>query len=181
MWFREKVDRSKILLLSVYTQVCPGNSSPHPKLLFLSSQELSGHLDQGLRAGDWMTDTKCHGAPWNVDRDRCGRGRQWAGTGGWLIALIKQAAILDLEFFSSVQLLGCLSACDWDLPVLHGLKDWISGLPGNLSLSSMPKGCVSSSTSSRWIDQQRSRFVTDSRSCHRGTKSSLFPLKLPPK
>lgn len=142
-------DPKSCLLFSVYTQICPGNSSPHPKLLFLCAQELSGHLDQGLRAGDLMTDTKCHGAPWNMDMDRGGRGRQWAGTGGGLIALIKLAAILDLELFSSLQLLGCLSARDWDLPVLHGLKGWIFGLPGNLSLSSMPKGCVSSSTSSR--------------------------------
>lgn len=152
---KRRTDPKSCLLLSVYTQICPGNSSPHPKLLFLSAQGLSGHLDQGLEAGDLMTDNKCHGAPWKMDVDRCGRGWQWAGTGGGLIALIKHTAIPDLEFFSSLQLVGCLSACGWYLPFLHGLKDWISGLPGNLSLSSMAKGCVSSSTSSRWIDQQK--------------------------
>lgn len=42
------IDPKSGLLFSVYTQICPGNSSPHPKLLFLSAQGLSRHLDQGL-------------------------------------------------------------------------------------------------------------------------------------
>lgn len=66
------IDPKSCLLFSVYTQICPGNFSPHPKLLFLSAQGLSVHLDQGLGAGDLMTDNKW---PWSSLEH--GHGQVW--------------------------------------------------------------------------------------------------------